>query len=835
MSERIITEDHRTLLIGGQGSPTIYAYQDSRYDGLLKVGYTTRNAQERVKEQYPVLLPNQIPYRIVVDEPAIRPDGSVFRDLDVHKALEAKGIHRENGEWFRCGVEDVLDAINNVKRGKLSEGRRHLNFGLRQEQEAAIEKTMAYFNSYRKDNKGKAPRMLWNAKMRFGKTFTTYQLALRMGWSKVLVLTFKPAVQSAWEEDLKNHVDFQGWQFISRDSWEPEIVNSRKNLVCFGSFQDYLGRTGDNKIKERNRWVHETLWDCVVLDEYHFGSWRDSAKELFESEGNSELKEAIGYNEDNFTVDELPISAKSYIYLSGTPFRAIGTGEFIEEQIFNWTYSDEQKAKQEFEEKHPDLPNPYASLPEMVMLTYQLPASIINIALQGEFDEFDLNEFFAAEGEGDQARFKYQNQVQSWLSLLNGQFKETISQELKLGGEKPPMPFSDVDLMASLNHTFWFLPKVNSCFAMRNLLLQPQNTFYHQYQIVVAAGNKAGLGVKALPPVKEAITDQPLNTKSITLSCGKLTTGVTVAPWGGILMLRNCSSPETYFQAAFRVQSPFVLRNASEEHPNRELVLKKRCYVFDFAPNRALSQIAEYSQKLQVDGQTDPEEKVAEFIKFLPVLAYDGSAMKRIDAAGILDMALSGTTGTLLAKRWQSALLVNVDNETLKRLIDNKEALEALMKIEGFRTLNKDIETIINKSEGVKNKTKKLSEEGLTPEEKKELDQEKKERDSLRKTIQEKLIKFATRIPIFMYLSEYRERSLVDVITKLEPGLFKRVTNLTVADFQLLVSLNVFNSSLMNQAVYNFKRYEDASLSYTGIDKHEGMPIGVYDTVIERD
>jgi hypothetical protein len=208
--------------------------------------------------------------------------------------------------------------------------------------------------------------------------------------------------------------------------------------------------------------------------------------------------------------------------------------------------------------------------------------------------------------------------------------------------------------------------------------------------------------------------------------------------------------------------------------------------------------------------------------------------MKQIDAAGILDMAMSGTTATLLARRWESALLVNVDNDTLRRLMSDKKAMDALMSIEGFRNLNQEIETIINKSEAVKKARKEANDEELSAKEKKELTEEEKKYKSLRKQIQEKLIKFATRVPIFMYLTDYRERTLKDVITQLEPGLFKKVTGLTVKDFELLVSLGVFISALMNDAVYKFKRYEDASLSYTGINKHEREDIGLYDTVLSR-
>lgn len=249
--------------------------------------------------------------------------------------------------------------------------------------------------------------------------------------------------------------------------------------------------------------------------------------------------------------------------------------------------------------------------------------------------------------------------------------------------------------------------------------------------------------------------------------------------------------------------------------------------------DRALRQTADYSCRLNVN-ESNPEKKVEEFISFLPVLAYDGSSMKEIDAAGILDMAMSGTTATLLARRWESALLVNVDNDTLRRLMDNPKAMEALMSIEGFRNLNQDIETIINKSEAVKKARKEANGKTLSAKEKKELTDAEKEYKSKRKVIQEKLIKFATRVPLFMYLTDYRERCLKDVITQLEPALFKKVTGLSVKDFELLVSLDVFNSALMNDAVFKFKRYEDASLSYTGINKHEGEDIGLYDTVLSR-
>ncbi len=823
-------------------TPQIYAYSDPRFPGQLKVGYTAHDVQKRVAEQYPVLTPgNTLPYRIEYKESSVKEDGTAFTDKIVHRWLRKHGFVNTNGEWFACRVADVRAAILAIKSGEENDERRVETFGMRPEQQRAVEKTSRYFVSYERET-GKTPHFLWNCKMRFGKTFAAYQLARRMGWKKILVLTFKPAVESAWEEDLRTHVDFKGWQFISRTSeLDYEHADESRPIVWFGSFQDFLGKNKAGGIKLRNEWAHLVNWDVVIFDEYHYGAWRENAKDLFYNEDKAEQVAQDGEAIDYFNEDNMPITTDHYLYLSGTPFRAINSGEFIEEQIYNWTYSDEQAAKAEEQERlklSPTEEGFYAALPRMVLMTYQLPDALRRVAEEGEFDEFDLNEFFAAEAssrEGlEKAAFLHEDEVQKWLDLIRGAYKENIKSDLMLKNERPPMPFSHAPLLRVLNHTFWFLPSVASCYAMRNLLAQRNNVFYHDFRVVVAAGTEAGIGVAALPPVLKAM-DNPLETRTITLSCGKLTTGVSVRPWTGIFMLRNSSSPETYFQAAFRVQTPWTVKNPTGDNPHRTEILKPECYVFDFAPNRALRQIAEYSCRLNVE-ETQPEKKVEEFINFLPVLAYDGSHMKQIDAAGILDIAMSGTSATLLARRWESALLVNVDNLTLQRLLGSPEAMEALMKIEGFRSLNKDIETIINKSEAVKKAKAKANDDDLTKKEKRQLTEDEKEMKSKRKLIQEKLIKFATRVPVFMYLTDYREQCLKDVITQLEPGLFHKVTGLDVKDFELLVSLNVFNSALMNDAVYKFKRYEDSSLEYIGFDNSQKdvSPVGGYDTVVSR-
>lgn len=798
--------------------PTIYGYTlptVADHNGYIKIGYTDReDTESRIKEQ---LHTAAIPFKVLFKESAMRSDGTCFTDKDIHRLMRRKGFRQLNegedkNEWFCCCEEDVHNAIEEMRSGVRFEGQRTWNFSMRKEQQTAVELAKDY-----------------------------YIRAKTMDFKKILVLTFKPAVESAWQEDLLHHVDFREWQFVSNKEAKFDAkhldeqyaaCDKSKPIVVFGSFQDLLGTNDAGGIKAKNEFIHLTNWDLVVFDEYHFGAWRENAKNLFEKfdEENDDFDiEKYQKEEAGNAINEtfLPITSGHYLYLSGTPFRALNSGEFLEDQIFNWTYSDEQAAKENWESSDE---NPYAALPKMIMMTYKVPDSITNVAASEGYDEFDINEFFRAEYEdknnSETARFVYEDYVQNWLKMIQGNYMPVDG--LKLGAERPPMPFSDTTLLNVLSHTLWFLPNVASCYAMYNLLRQRQNNFFDDYKIIVCAGTKAGIGIDALAPVLNAMGD-PFKTKTITLSCGKLTTGVTVRPWAGVFMLRNLKSPETYFQTAFRVQSPWEVK---DEHGNRKIV-KQECYVFDFALERALRQISDYSCRLKVDD-TSPEQKVSEFINFLPILAFDGSSMNQINAQDILDITYAGTSATLLAKRWQTALLVHVDNDTLKKLQNNQDALDALMNIEGFRSLNSEIQTIINRSEKVK-KLKKEKGDELTKQEKKEISEDEKKAKSLRKQVQENLLKLAARIPAFMYLTDYREQTIKDVITQIEPELFKKVTGLSVKDFDVLCSIGLFDPEKMNQGIFGFRKYENSSLSYTGIDKHEGESVGGWDTVLRRE
>jgi hypothetical protein len=827
--------------------PQIYAYTTPSYKetewkgektgkGLLKVGYTEKDVVERIWQQFPTQTPDKQPFEVLVSEDAIDEKGKFFSDHLLHKKLEEKGFRRVNGEWFECTINDVKNTLIEIKKGVVTTETRHQSFDLRPEQAEAVKVTSEYFNKFSKKKEKKSPHFLWNAKMRFGKTFTSYELARKMGWKKIIVLTYKPAVQSAWKEDLQSHVNFEGWQFIDKENTFDQI-NEKKPFVWFASFQDILGRTKSGKVKERYEEAKNIEWDCVIVDEYHFGAWRDSAKDFYTGEiaKETELDESIKIQEE-FKEEAFPMKADHFLYLSGTPFRAVATGEFSEDQIFNWSYADEQRAKKDWDNRDGD--NPYLELPQIVMMTYQLPERVREDIQKTGHNEFSLNEFFKAKEVVEDGKkkyvFEYENQVQQWLNIIRGQ-DQIFGNIAGQNNVKPPIPFEDVRLLSYLNHTFWFLPSVASCKAMAEMLARQNNVFYHDYKVIVSAGVEAGVGLEALKPVKDSIGNG-LKTKTITLSCGKLTTGVTIPAWSGIFFLRDTTSPETYFQAAFRVQSPWILRNADGLDPKKKEILKPTCYIFDFAPNRALNLIAEYSGRLDLNDSRKAEQRVQEFLNFLPVLCYDGSSMQSLNAVELLDIAVTGVASTMLAKRWQSAQLIDVGNITLERLLNSPDVLASLEKIEAFRNLNKDIKKVIANEKDIAGLKKDKADDKLSKKEETELDEKEKENRGFKKQLREKLLKFITRIPVFMYLTDYREETLKDVITNIEPDLFRKVTGLTVDDFEKMCEIGVFNSSNINSAVFAFKRFEQYSLNYAGGKELQDSDIlGGFDAKVRRD
>ena len=775
--------------------------------------------------------PAGISWTIVVEESAQRDDGQYFNDHAVHEYLEKKlGAQRLEGEWFECTKDEVLAAIRAIRKDPTQPPPPPNDYQMRPEQLEAVRITAEYFAKALRDQKGsskkRAPHFLWNAKMRFGKTFTTYELAKTQGWKRILVLTFKPAVEGEWRNQLEQHVDFKGWQFRGGGE-ELGKYREKDPLVWFVSFQDIGGKSKSGLTKERLTSLYSIEWDCVVLDEYHFGAWNDRAKGLYEDP----LEEEESANTEEIE-DRLALSAKHYLYLTGTPFRALMNGEFLEDQIFSWSYSDEQKAKREWD-INIDL-NPYEDLPNMVMFVYDMPEEARQIALKGEMNEFDLNEFFRADKNKDAkgtAKFVHQNEVQMWLSSVIGQYRKR-EYEPREGVKVPIGPFEDADLLSSLTHTLWFLPSVESCDAMASLLRQPQNLFFKGYEVIVAAGNKAGIGLAAVKKVQNEIGNG-LRNKSITLTFAKLTTGVTIPQWSGVFMLRNTSNPETYFQTAFRVQNPWVLRELDPTDPNAKFIRKRTGYIFDYAPTRALQFVSQYAERLNINGSPRPDERVQEFLNFLPVLSYQGGELREIDAGEVLDIASSGFGMAMLTKKWRDPRMVTVNINTLTSLQGHPELIAALKRIEQFRRIppleyERGIEQSINTADELK-ESKRAGKETS-----REVSKKEKEDRGFRKEVKERLLWLVARIPVFMYLTDNREETLKDVILQLETDLFTRVTGISLEEFKRFCDIGVFNARSMNDGVWQFRLAEEGSLHYVGGREYD-LKIGGWDTTVSRD
>lgn len=766
------------------------------YKGVLKIGETTRDdAEKRVKEQYNIATPCK-EYNIVwVDSAQIQGTSNEFTDKKVHEILVQMGKTqfyegeldetptKTKSEFIECTLDDVKKAIWCLQRGNEKYCGEYENFAMRKEQENAVEKTAKYFEK-NKNNKN-SNRFLWDAKMRFGKCFTSYQLIKKMGWKKVLVTTFKPAVAESWEKDLM-HEDFKNWQYISlkeNTNIDPNNIDPNIPCICFGSLQDLLGKNGED-IKEKNKWIHnqDLVWDCVIFDEYHYGAWRENTKELFEDESN-EQEEILDEN-------ELKITKKYSLYLSGTPFRARESGEFTDDQIFEWTYFDEQRTKQKF--------GTHQEMARVNLYTYYISEELTNEIKDNYKNQFDLNIFFKTRYniEEDRDEFVYKNSIERWLDTICGKPQGTIG-DINNGDRPRIFPFEDTNLRNILLHTLWFLPNVSACKAMYNLLKE-HIFFKDNYKIVIAAGDECGCGADALEPVQRAITKYPLNTKTITLSCGKLTTGVTVKEWTGILMLRNISTPETYFQAAWRVQSPWVINRGTIN----EKILKTECYIFDFAPDRALEHIKNYCDKLDPKCEKSPREKLEEFMKFLPILVYNGGC-KQDNIENLLDKILNQYNN----KKWNDESLIN------NVLLINDLIIDELLKVDGEKAKKSDKKTIINKSECLEhpsnndcnrdNENNLNNKDNLKDEDDSNEKEDKKEFEKRRKKLIENLKIITSRIPNYLSLSNKGEDSLQSFINNIDKNLFKLIIGFSFESFEEMVKNNVFNNDLLNCMIYN--------------------------------
>lgn len=818
--------------------------------GRLKVGYTGRpDPRVRIWEQTGTVYPGGEGVVIHLDELAVRADGTAFDDHAVHKVLDAAGVQRSS-EVVEGTLAEVRAAIAAVRAGQSYDSSRTQDFLMRPEQAAAVEQTARYFTEHADD--ARSPRFLWNAKMRFGKTFTTYQLAKAMGWKRMLVLTYKPAVRTAWREDLLGHVDFAGWEFADRD--HPVDPDTPAPLVWFASFQDMLGKTAEGQVKDHNEDLHLIDWDCIVCDEYHFGAWQGAAKEVTSpstpladvakaaakdavelAEGADELNDLADAGtprlyaatpdanlDSDIDAGQLHLSSRHYLYLSGTPFRALTEGEFNEDAIFNWTYPDEQYAKAHWaDDPFRDAErNPYLELPQMQMFTYALAESASVAIDQGADGLFDLSGYFEAKKVGSEYHFTDPARVTEFLNLLRGQLTQSATEKL-LNNFRPPFPYSDARFTKAVEHTVWFLPTVASAKAMKAAL--EAHPFFRDYLVHVAAGAGAKMGAEAKVPVDAMLGKAAkLGKGTITLSVGKLMTGVTVPQWGAILILRSLKSPESYFQAAFRVQSPWVSRNDD----GTRTINKQTCFVFDFDPNRALSLIYQYGTKLAGVTKTSPADVIGELLNFLPIFAFNGGRMDAVDINAVMDWGTAGAGAAMLAKRWGSPRLIDLSEAVLTKLLGDNDLVERLQQMEDFRNLRTDANKIIAHSQKLR-EGKKAKAAGADGPKDPELAAARKARREQVETLRAKLLKFVQAVPVFMYLTDFREEALVDVIESLDTQLFERVTGLTLQDFHKLADVGVFHPAHMNEAIWQFRLFERASLDYLGTAAKAAEPVRV--------
>ena len=591
------------------------------HEGCVKVGETQNDVKSRIMQQTATA---GLRSELLFQRNAVRNDGKLFHDRDLHAYYKQRGIPRailnnHASEWFKFGdlslAEKLTDEYIFSDPKEDQAGAEHLDYILRAEQAQAVEKTIDYWC-----NPIHGAEFLWNAKPRFGKTLATYDFMRKIEAKNVLIVTNRPAIANSWFDDFEKFIAWQeeGFKFVSEtDALKDRPTMSRQdffdylkedfeekiNIRClaFISLQDLKGAKFAGGIYDKLQWVADMNWDLLVVDEAH--------------EGIDTLKTDRAFDK---------INTKFTLHLSGTPFKALANNKFHSDQIFNWSYLDEQQAKADWDENQADT-NPYAALPTLSLFTYQMSKLIEGEVAQGiQLDDetnidyaFDLNEFFSTKEDGT---FVHDADVSRFLdNLCSGKF-----------------PFAEQEHRTELAHSFWLLDRVSSVKALEKKL--KAHPFFKNYEIVLAAGdgislpddeniedeessayNTKNIGL-SFNRVREAIAT---HEKTITLSVGQLTTGVTIPEWTAVLMLSNIKSPERYFQAAFRAQNPYEFQNPE----SGEWFRKENAYVFDFAPDRTLILFDEFANNLTDEGlksnESDRKENIRKLINFFPVIAED--------------------------------------------------------------------------------------------------------------------------------------------------------------------------------------------------------------------
>ncbi|MCD7855422.1 MAG: DEAD/DEAH box helicase family protein [Clostridiales bacterium] len=601
--------------------PMIYCYSTpeiERHNGWVKIGYTEQTVEKRLKQQThtaDVIFKEEWRGNAVFDDGS----GEIFKDTDFHAYLRKQNIENDRkNEWFKISGKASKEKFRDFResRGILKDLGGVVPYVLRAEQKDAVRKTAEYSKTHEKGE------FLWNAKPRFGKTLAVYDFCKEIDACNVLIVTNRPAIANSWYSDYEKFLGTEsGYYFVSSTESlkNKPLCISRKDFIdislkeldegkdtkCieFVSLQDLKGAVGMGGKFDKLKEVGDIFWDVLVIDEAH--------------EGVDTYKTDLAFNH---------IKRRFTLHLSGTPFKALANDKFSEDAIFNWTYADEQRAKAEWTGEGE---NPYANLPKLNLFTYQMSEIIKDeleqgIEIQGETEEyaFDLNEFFSTDGSG---KFVHESSVDKFLDALTKQEK---------------FPFSTEELRKELKHTFWLLNRVDSAKALEKKL--KNHPVFKDYKIVLAAGDGRGFDSeekqteKAFDKVNAAIRE---NEKTITLSVGQLTTGITIPQWSAVLMLSSIKSPALYMQAAFRAQNPCLFKEGSK------YFRKENAYVFDFDPARTLTIFEEFANDLSAEtsvGRGDSEKRknnVKELLNFFPVIGEDEEGeMVELDAEKVLSI-----------------------------------------------------------------------------------------------------------------------------------------------------------------------------------------------------
>lgn len=735
--------------------PQIYSYilpELKANKGSQKIGYSSReNVDERILEQVRTAAIN-LEYKKLWSAPAFyQGNRKAFSDADFHLFLEKKGIERRydlGKEWFyfndkQYKSKELFDLFRKEGFNALQRNRDKTPYTLREEQEEAVTKTLKYF---KENEKGE---FLWNAKPRFGKTLASYDLAKRLNAKKVLIVTNRPAIANSWFDDFEKFID--GYAFISETSSlrnRETITREQYKLMrpmlpqfTFLSLQDLKGSKYFGGDYDKLAWVAELEWDLLIIDEAHEGIDTTRTDAAFDV-----------------------IKRKYTLHLSGTPFKALANEKFPNEAIYNWTYLDEQKMKQiELEEGEA---GPHTDLPDLRLFTYRISQMITDqvnkgIEIEDETHDyaFDLNEFFSTSNR----KFVRENEVKAFLRNLTTNKK---------------YPFSTPELREELKHTFWYVGnRVESVKALEKLL--KEDPVFKDYKVVVAAGDGRTFeeeeydfrnNEKSFERVKKAIAE---NDKTITLSCGQLTTGVTVKEWTAVLMLTDIKSPALYMQAAFRAQNPY------KEMRDGNLYVKKSSYLFDFAPSRVLEIYDDFANGLNpkaVQGeitQKEREENIKELLNFFPVISEDvNGEMVELNAQQVLTFPNALAASEIVNARFMTNLLFNDS-------------------VKGVFNFPKQVEEILNKLPEEKNKRIRKPKSNLDLEEAKEINRNKeiKINDNTGIILGEKIYRTNTERIIGDLLNqnqkEINPKELVDKITEVAEPLiakYKEVYKATQAE-----------------------------------------------------